>query len=92
MESLSRCKRRCRPSQSGSESSTSSPSDSEKSDSSDSSDSRDDETEEEEEEEEDEEEMEYLALDYSQEDSGDDSDAYAPQSPLTAHHQSCSFL
>ena len=29
----------------------------------------------------DDEEMEYLALDYPQKDSGDDTDAYAPRSP-----------
>ncbi|XP_050253418.1 uncharacterized protein LOC126699558 [Quercus robur] len=39
------------------------------------------EEEEEEEEEEDEKEMEYQALDYPREDSGDNSDTYAPQSP-----------
>jgi len=37
--------------------------------------------EEEDDDKEDEEEMEYLASDYPQEDSGDDSDAYAPRSP-----------
>ena len=57
------------------------PSNSEKSDSSNCFDSGDDEGEEEEEEEEDEEEMEYLALDYPQEDSGNDTDAYVPWSP-----------
>ena len=75
------------------ESSTSGFSDSKEANSSDSSsggsfdgsDSGDDEGKEEEEEEEDdhgdEEEMEYLALDYPQEDSGDDTDVEVPSSP-----------
>lgn len=79
MASLPKRMRRHRPSQLGSESSILGPSYLEKSDSSNDSDSGDDEGKEEEEEE-DEEEMEYLAPDYSQEDSGE-TDAYVPWSP-----------
>ena len=58
-------------------------SDSKELDSSDGFDLREDKGEEEEEEDDDEgeEEMEYLALDYPQEDFGDELDAYAPRSP-----------
>ena len=88
-DALIRRKRRWRPSQSGSKSSASEPSNSKESDSSNSSsdgfsnseDFEGEEEEEEEEEEDDEKEMEYQALDYPREDSGDNSDTYAPQSP-----------
>ena len=89
MDAPIRSRRRRRLSQSGLESSTSELSDLKELDSSDSSsndsDSGEGEDEEEEEEEddddEDEEEMEYQAPDYPQEDSGDDTNAYAPWSP-----------
>ena len=85
MVSLSRCRRRCRPSQLSSKSSALDLYGLEKVDSSYIFDSRDDEGEEEEEEEEkdeeDEEEMEYLAPDYPQENYGDDLDASVPRSP-----------
>ena len=83
-------KRRQRLGHSSSESSISRLSDSQEADSSDNSskdssdgsDSRDDEGEEEKKEgDDDDEEMEYLPLDYPQEDSRDDTNAYAPMSP-----------
>ena len=95
MDALIRCRRRWRPSQSGSESSVAEPFDFKESDSSDSSsngssnlgDDEGEEEGEEEEKDEEEEEMEYQAPDYPREDFGDDSDAYALQSPWVARHQ-----
>ena len=84
MVSLSRRRRTCWPSQSSTKSSALDLSSLEKVDSSyifDSGDDEGEEEEEEEEDEEDEEEMEYLALDYPQENSRDDLVAYAPRSP-----------
>ena len=81
MVSLSRRRRRCRPSQSGSKSSALDFFGSETVDFFNIFDSGDNEGKEEEEEEEDEEEMEYLAPNYPQENSRDDSNSYAPWFP-----------